>query len=102
MRRDIDFIRSQFPAFREPSLVGWSYFENAGGSYMCQQVIDRLLTSLLDFFKARNDVFIVGPDEPDIRAPTVTILPLDKPVPAVVAELEKQKLMVASGDFDVV
>lgn len=43
MPLDIDFIRSQFPAFREPSLKGWAFFENAGGSYTCQQVIDRLL-----------------------------------------------------------
>jgi len=61
-----------------------------------------LLTPLLGFLKSRSDVFIVGPDDPGIRASTVTILPLDKPVPAVVAELEKQKLMVASGDFDAV
>ncbi len=61
-----------------------------------------LLAPLLDFLKARNDVFIIGPDDPGIRASTVTILPLEKTVPAVVAELEKQKLMVASGDFDVV
>jgi selenocysteine lyase/cysteine desulfurase len=61
-----------------------------------------LLTPLLDFLKARNDVLIIGPDDPGIRASTVSILPLDKPVPAVVAELEKQKLMVASGDFDAV
>ncbi len=38
------FIRSQFPAFAEPSLNGWGFFENAGGSYTCQQVIDRLTT----------------------------------------------------------
>ena len=44
MPLDINFVRSQFPAFREPSLAGWAFFENAGGSYMCQQVIDRLLT----------------------------------------------------------
>lgn len=43
MQLDVDFVRSQFPAFREPSLAGWSFFENAGGSYTCQQVIDRLL-----------------------------------------------------------
>jgi selenocysteine lyase/cysteine desulfurase len=43
MRLDSAFIRSQFPAFSEPSLAGWSFFENAGGSYTCQQVIDRLL-----------------------------------------------------------
>lgn len=39
---DIDFVRTQFPAFAEPSLAGWAFFENAGGSYACQQVIDRL------------------------------------------------------------
>ena len=43
MQLDSDFVRSQFPAFREPTLSGWSFFENAGGSYTCQQVIDRLL-----------------------------------------------------------
>jgi selenocysteine lyase/cysteine desulfurase len=59
-----------------------------------------LLTRLLDFLKARDDVLIIGPDDPAIRASTVTIFPLDKPVPVVVAELEKQKLMIASGDFD--
>ncbi len=41
---DIDFVRSQFPAFSEPSLEGWAFFENAGGSYTCRQVIDRLTT----------------------------------------------------------
>ncbi len=39
---DIDFIRKQFPAFSEPSLDGWAFFENAGGSYTCRQVINRL------------------------------------------------------------
>ncbi len=39
---DSTFIRSQFPAFSESSLQGWGFFENAGGSYVCQQVIERL------------------------------------------------------------
>ncbi|MCF6305612.1 MAG: aminotransferase class V-fold PLP-dependent enzyme [Rhodobacteraceae bacterium] len=39
---DIDFIRSQFPAFQEPTLQGQAFFENAGGSYTCKPVIDRL------------------------------------------------------------
>jgi selenocysteine lyase/cysteine desulfurase len=41
---DLAFIRSQFPAFEEPSLKGWGFFENAGGSFTCQQVISRLTT----------------------------------------------------------
>jgi len=42
MKLDIDFVRSQFPAFSEPSLQGQAFFENAGGSYTCVAVIDRL------------------------------------------------------------
>ncbi|MCF7809250.1 MAG: aminotransferase class V-fold PLP-dependent enzyme [Candidatus Marinimicrobia bacterium] len=41
---DTAFVRQQFPAFSEPSLKDWAHFENAGGSYACQQVIDRLTT----------------------------------------------------------
>ncbi|WP_281968312.1 aminotransferase class V-fold PLP-dependent enzyme [Roseovarius nanhaiticus] len=39
---DIEFVRGQFPAFAEPSLAGQAFFENAGGSYACAPVIDRL------------------------------------------------------------
>ncbi|MGR3622494.1 aminotransferase class V-fold PLP-dependent enzyme [Pseudophaeobacter sp.] len=42
MTLDMDFVRGQFPAFQEPSLQGQAFFENAGGSYTCRQVIDRL------------------------------------------------------------
>lgn len=42
MQLDIDFVRAQFPAFAEPSLQGQAFFENAGGSYTCKPVIDRL------------------------------------------------------------
>ena len=42
MTLDLDFVRSRFPAFAEPSLQGQAFFENAGGSYTCQPVIDRL------------------------------------------------------------
>lgn len=42
MNVDTHFVRSQFPAFSEPSLEGWAFFENAGCSYACKQVIDRL------------------------------------------------------------
>ena len=43
MTLDIDFVRAQFPAFSEPSLQGQAFFENAGGSYTCKPVIDRLM-----------------------------------------------------------
>ncbi|MFL2785489.1 MAG: aminotransferase class V-fold PLP-dependent enzyme [Paracoccaceae bacterium] len=42
MGLDIDFVRSNFPAFEQSKLEGLAFFENAGGSYTCRQVIDRL------------------------------------------------------------
>src|SRR3546814_17720659 len=39
---DLAFVRSQFPAFSEPSVQDWAFFENAGGSYACAPVIERL------------------------------------------------------------
>ncbi|HEY6925927.1 MAG TPA: aminotransferase class V-fold PLP-dependent enzyme [Steroidobacteraceae bacterium] len=39
---DLDFVRSQFPAFTQPSLADKAFFENAGGSYPCEQVVSRL------------------------------------------------------------
>ncbi len=43
MKLDTDFVRGQFPAFSEPTLQGQAFFENAGGSYTCKPVIDRLM-----------------------------------------------------------
>jgi len=40
---DVDFVRAQFPAFASPALAGQAFFENAGGSYMCRPVIERLV-----------------------------------------------------------
>ena len=42
LKLDLDFVRSQFPAFKDPLCKDWSFFENAGGSYVSKQVIDRL------------------------------------------------------------
>ena len=39
---DIDFARSQFPAFNDPLCKDWSFFENAGGSYVPKHVIKKL------------------------------------------------------------
>jgi cysteine desulfurase family protein (TIGR01976 family) len=39
---DIDYVRAQFPAFSDPLSAKWSFFENAGGSYVPHNVIDHL------------------------------------------------------------
>jgi selenocysteine lyase/cysteine desulfurase len=42
MKLDLGFVRRQFPAFGEPSLARQAFFENAGGSYACGPVVNRL------------------------------------------------------------
>ncbi|MGL5008491.1 MAG: aminotransferase class V-fold PLP-dependent enzyme, partial [Paracoccaceae bacterium] len=39
---DLGFVRGQFPAFADADLAGQAHFENAGGSYPCRQVVERL------------------------------------------------------------
>jgi selenocysteine lyase/cysteine desulfurase len=59
MQLDLDFVRGQFPAFSQPALKGQAFFENAGGSYPCRQVVDRLTR----FYRERK-VQPYGPYEP--------------------------------------
>ena len=42
IKLDINYVRSQFPAFKDPLSKDWSFFENAGGSYVPINVIDKL------------------------------------------------------------
>ena len=39
---DVDYVRKQFPAFNDPLSAKWSFFENAGGSYVPINVINHL------------------------------------------------------------
>ena len=49
MKLDVDFVRSQFPAFEHEQSRDWAFFENAGGAYACRQVIDRLLAFMTEY-----------------------------------------------------
>ncbi len=42
IKLDINYVRSQFPAFTDPLSKDWSFFENAGGSYVPKNVINKL------------------------------------------------------------
>jgi selenocysteine lyase/cysteine desulfurase len=39
---DVDFARAQFPAFASGLPAAWAHFDNAGGTYTCGAVLDRL------------------------------------------------------------
>jgi len=42
MTLNLNFVRSQYPVFQNPDTEKWAFFENAGGSYVPRQVIERL------------------------------------------------------------
>jgi len=42
IKLSLDFVRGQFPAFAEPSLRDWAFFDCAGGSFACRYAIWRL------------------------------------------------------------
>lgn len=48
MRLDVAFVRAQFPAFSISPTKDWAFLENAGGSYVCRQVLDRLQTFMTE------------------------------------------------------
>lgn len=60
---NMNFVRSQFPAFAEPGLAGQAYFDNAGGSFACAAVIDHL-----DRFYRRTKLQPYGPHPASRRA----------------------------------
>lgn len=39
---DLDFVRRQFPFFETKLAKDWAFFDNAGGSFPCAAVVDRL------------------------------------------------------------
>ncbi len=86
---DIDFVRKQFPAFQNPKTANFAFFENAGGTYVPKQLIEKLndfmitkkvqpygdfgpsieageemdqsLTKIAELLNVSKDEFIIGP-----------------------------------------
>lgn len=63
MQFDVEYARAQFPQFRDPETAGWAFFENAGGAYAPDQVVDKL-----DRFFRRTKVQPYYPFQPSIDA----------------------------------
>jgi len=59
----------------------------------------RLLAKLLEWLRQRDDICIVGPDDPELRVPTVSIVPTKKSIDEIFAVLTAKKLMTGQGHF---
>ena len=58
-----------------------------------------LLKPLLEWLRQRDDIDIVGPDDPALRVPTVSVVPKRKSIDAMCKVLAAKKLMVGQGSF---
>lgn len=71
-------------------------FRRAHAAMRAQEVA--LLTPLLDWLRGRNNVRVIGPTDPQVRAPTVS-LALNEPGAVVAARLARHGIMAAGGNF---
>jgi selenocysteine lyase/cysteine desulfurase len=60
---------------------------------------EALLKPLLNFLRTRRDIRILGTDRAEKRAPTISILPLKKPIKEVYQHLTDHKLMLGIGNY---
>jgi selenocysteine lyase/cysteine desulfurase len=83
-------------ALADNSVEGANPFRRAHAAMRAQEVA--LATPLLDYLRGKNSVRIIGPDDPNLRAPTIA-LGLIEPGAAVAARLAKHNIMAGGGHF---
>ena len=79
-----------------PSMPGHSPFRRAHAAMRAQEI--DLATPLLDYLRNRNDVRLVGPDDPELRAPTIALRHAEPGVD-IARRLAKHKIMASGGNF---
>ena len=78
------------------SFPGANPFRRANAAMRAQEIA--LATPLLDYLRQKNSVRIIGPDDPNIRAPTIA-LGLSEPGLMVATRLAKHNIMASGGHF---
>lgn len=79
-----------------PEIQGADPFRRAHAAMRAQEIA--LATPLLDYLRGKNNVRIIGPDDPVTRAPTIA-LGLSEPGAAVATRLARHGIMASGGHF---
>ena len=58
-----------------------------------------MLAVLLDWLRQRDDLQMIGTDDPELRVPTVSLVPRNKTIDEIFTVLTAHKLMVGQGHF---
>ncbi|MDP3317450.1 MAG: aminotransferase class V-fold PLP-dependent enzyme [Devosia sp.] len=78
------------------SVEGRTPFHKAHAAMRAQEVA--LLTPLLDYIRGRNNLRLIGPSDPNLRAPTISIATTELPI-SLVDKLSRHRIMAAGGNF---
>jgi selenocysteine lyase/cysteine desulfurase len=83
-------------ALAPPEIEGADPFRRAHNAMRAQEIA--LTAPLLDYLRGRNDVRLIGPADPTLRAPTIS-LALREPAATVARRLATQGIMAGGGHF---
>jgi selenocysteine lyase/cysteine desulfurase len=79
-----------------PSAPGADPFRRAHWAMRQQEIA--LATPLLDYLRNRNDVHLIGPDDPQLRAPTIALRHAEPGI-EVARRLARHGIMASGGNF---
>ena len=91
----VDYLEA-VAAIAGDSVAGDTPFRRAHAAMRAQEIA--LSVPLLDYLRQKNSVRIIGPADPDLRAPTIA-LQLSEPGAVVAARLARHGVMAAGGHF---
>ena len=86
----------QVAAIAGPGIEGADPFRRAHAAMRAQEIA--LARPLMDWLRGRNDVRLIGPDDPAIRAPTISIAHAE-PGATVAGRLARHGIMASGGNF---
>jgi selenocysteine lyase/cysteine desulfurase len=91
----VDYLE-QVAALAPASIEGADAFRRAHAAMRAQEVA--LAAPLLDYLRTRNDIRLIGPADPELRAPTIAVL-ADEPGIDIARRLARHGVMASGGNF---
>ncbi|KKC35690.1 NifS [Devosia epidermidihirudinis] len=91
----VDYLET-VAAIAGDNVTGADPYRRAHAAMRAQEIA--LATPLLDYLKGKNSVRLIGPDDANLRAPTIS-LALSEPGAVVAQRLAKHGIMASGGNF---
>jgi len=91
----VDYLET-VAALADPAITGPDPYRRAHAAMRAQEIA--LAAPLLTYLRHKNSIRIIGPDDANLRAPTIS-LALDEPGAVVAARLARHGIMASGGNF---